>query len=221
MDLITFLSVETVFAEVYGYPLSYIEFVGTVFALLSVWLVARRSIFNWPAGIIGVSLFMVLFYQINLYSDFIEQIYFLITSIYGWYIWSRLGTPALSPVAVVWAQWRERSIYIGAIILGTIALGYFMDNITVIAPTLFPEPASFPYLDAFTTVMSFAATILMIYRRVESWVLWVLVDIVGIWLYFTKGVMFVGILYVCFLVLATWGLIAWVRASRTGTRIEV
>ena len=83
------LSVDTVFFTVLGYPMSYIEFVGTILYLLSVWLISRRNILTWPVGIVSVFLYMVLFYQIRLYSDAMEQVYYLGASVYGWWYWSR------------------------------------------------------------------------------------------------------------------------------------
>ena len=70
------LSVNTVFFTVLGYPMSYIELVGTILYLLSVWLIARRNMLTWPVGIVSVLLYMALFYQIRLYSDALEQVYY-------------------------------------------------------------------------------------------------------------------------------------------------
>ena len=69
------LSVQNIAFSVLGYPMSYIEFVGTVLYLWSVWLIARRRVLTWPVGIVSVLLYMALFYQIRLYSDSLEQIY--------------------------------------------------------------------------------------------------------------------------------------------------
>lgn len=83
------LSVDTIFVTILGYPLSYIEFVGTILYLWSAWLIARRNVLTWPVGIVSVLLYMLLFYQIRLYSDALEQVYYLGASIYGWWFWSR------------------------------------------------------------------------------------------------------------------------------------
>jgi len=101
-----------------------------------------------------------------------------------------------------------------------------MARIHVFFPGVFPEAASFPYLDAFTTVVSFATTILIIYKKIECWHLWILVDVIGVKLYFAKGVVFVSLLYFIFLIIATNGLITWLRIynkektydKRTGDR---
>jgi nicotinamide mononucleotide transporter len=68
-----FFCVETVFVTLFGYPMSYLELTGTVFNLWSVWLVARKNILTWPVGVVGVILFAILFYQIQLYSDLVES----------------------------------------------------------------------------------------------------------------------------------------------------
>ena len=84
------LSIDNVLFTFWGYEMSYIEFFGTIFNLWCVWLVAKSNIMTWPIGIVGIVLFAFLFWQINLYSDFLEQIYFFFMSIYGWWMWSRV-----------------------------------------------------------------------------------------------------------------------------------
>ena len=67
--------------------MSYLEFFGTILNLASVYLVTRNNVLTWPIGNTAVILFAVLFYKVRLYSDFVEQIYFLITGFYGWWAW--------------------------------------------------------------------------------------------------------------------------------------
>jgi nicotinamide riboside transporter PnuC len=44
------------------------------------------------------------------------------------------------------------------------------------------------------------------------------VDVIGIWLYYVKEVRFISLLYVILLVLATRGLISWVKAEAAEQR---
>ena len=81
--LLAFFDVNNIAFTLLGYPISWLEFVGTIFNLVCVLLVARRHILNWPIGLVGVVLFGVLFYQINLYADVAEQIYYFVTGIMG------------------------------------------------------------------------------------------------------------------------------------------
>jgi nicotinamide mononucleotide transporter len=211
-------SIDTVVFTFLGYPMSYIEFFGTIFNLWCVWLAAKNKISNWPIGIVGIVLYLFLFYQIRLYSDLFEQMYFLVMSFYGWWLWAQLDPKQEAgkqkKLQIRYNTGAVNAIYTAIIILGTIAMGYFMKNINLYFPVYFPEPASFPFLDAFTTVMSFAATILMARKKVECWYLWILVDIIGIWLYYVKGVKFIALEYVIFLILATKGMIEWRKEFR-------
>lgn len=220
MNFISFFDIDTVFFTILGYPMSYLEFFGTIFNLWCVWLTAKNKILCWPVGIVGVILYMFLFYQIQLYSDLVEQTYFLITSFYGWILWLNLGAAKKEEdknkrLKIGRNSMRANIIYVVIIILGTLGMGYFMGNIHLYFPNFFPEPASFPYLDAFTTMMSFAATILLAKKKVESWYLWILVDIIGIGLYFAKDVKFISLEYAIFLGLATKGLIDWKKEYKS------
>lgn len=212
-----FFDINNIIFTVIGYPISYVEFIGTLLNIATVWLVARKKILNWPIGIIATLFFGILFYQINLYADLIEQFYFLITGFIGWYIWAKAKKPANEDTdIVVLRNSKNQNIAWGVGIVATsIIAGWALSHVHVWLPAVFPEPAALPYLDAGTTVASFAATILMIRRKLENWVLWIIVDIIGIGLYWYKAVPFVALLYVIFLILATGGFISWRTTYRS------
>lgn len=217
-------SVNNIFFTVLGYPMSYLEFFGTVLNILCVWLVARKNIWNWPVGIVAVILFAVLFYQIRLYSDMMEQAYYFITGFYGWWMWLRFKKGNDSTVLQIkYNTSKANIIWLTVIGLGTLVLGNFVSKIHIYFPNAFTEPASFPYLDALTTVMSLVAQILLVHKRVESWVLWVAVDVIGVWLYYVKDVKLVSLLYLIFLFIAIKGLVDWHKdyKSRISERSEV
>ena len=209
-------SINTIFFTVMEYPMSYIEFFGTVLNIACVWLVAKNRIISWPVGIAATVLFGILFFQINLYADFLEQIYFLITGFWGWWAWTRTrGMNSSEPKAIRHVVKKSRAWWIAAILIGTIILGYVTAHLHLYLPEVFIEPASFPYLDAFTTILSFTATILLIRKEIEAWYLWILVDIIGIGLYWEKDVRLVAGLYVIFLVIAIHGLVTWRKLKGT------
>jgi nicotinamide mononucleotide transporter len=213
--LTTFFDVNTTLFTLFNYPISYLEFTGTLFNLASVWLIAKRNIWTWPVATIGVILFGVLFYQIQLYADFFEQIYYFITGLVGWYLWQTHKNTSADKKVDVTTNTRTANLYwISGIILVSIITTWLLVNLNIWMPKLFPEPASLPALDATTTVISFAATILMIRRRVESWVLWILVDVVAVWLYYYKEVPFIALLYLIFLGIAINGYITWRKAAQ-------
>ena len=202
-------SVDTVFFTVLGYPMSYIELVGTLLYLWSVWLIARRNMLTWPVGIVSVLLYAALFWQIRLYSDALEQVYYLGASAYGWWYWARSRRADGDAIRVAFSPPRAIAVWIALTLVLSAGLGLAMTRVHEWAPRLFLEPASYPFLDALTTVMSFVAMWLLARKRVESWVYWIVVDVIGIWLYFVKDVKFISLLYVMLLVLAVRGFVGW------------
>jgi nicotinamide mononucleotide transporter len=209
-----FLSVETIAFTIIGYPMSYVELIGTVLYLWSVWLIARRRVLTWPVGIVSVLLYMVLFYQIRLYSDAIEQVYYLGASVYGWWVWNKAPKDDGQVIDIHYSNSKALLFWIVLTTVISGVVGFLMSRIHILLPVIFPEAASFPYLDALTTIMSFSAMWLMLQKKTESWVYWIIVDVIGIWLYFVKDVKFISLLYVILLILAVNGLRMWHSAAK-------
>jgi nicotinamide mononucleotide transporter len=205
-------SVHRIAFTVLGYPLSYIELVGTSCYLWSVWLIARKRSLTWPVGLVSSVLYLALFYQIRLYADAFEQIYYLGAGVYGWWRWTAI--PAGKDThAIRFSPARQVAAWGAVTAAAAVGTGAFLSRVHIIWPLLFPEPAAFPYLDALTTVMSFTAMWLMAQKRTESWVYWIIVDVIGVGLYFVKEVRFVALLYVVLLLMAVYGAAMWMRPA--------
>lgn len=208
------LDVNNIMVTIGDYPLSYIEFVGTVFYFTSVYLISRKHIATWPTGIVSVILYGVLFYQIQLYSDMMEQLYYLIISIIGWVSWKKQADKNPS-IPTTWSRTPFILACIAITTILTMVLTYCTSNFHVWMPTLFTAPASFPLLDSLTTIMSFVAMYLTTVRRNEGWIYWIIVDVIGIWLYWVKDVRFIAIQYVFLLAMAIYGAVHWARTRQT------
>ena len=142
------------------------------------------------------------------------------TGFYGWYVWSITKRQHNTVTEILRNSHCDNLITTVSIVIVSLGLGYFISHIHEYLPKYFPEPAAFPYLDAITTVMSFAAQALMIMRRLESWYLWMTVDVVGIGPYYARGVKLISLLYGIFLVLAIQGYLIWRRqlVKKTGQK---
>jgi nicotinamide mononucleotide transporter len=211
--MLNFLSVDKIAFTVLGYPMSYVELIGTFLYLWSVWLISKRQVLTWPVGIVSVLLYMVLFYQIRLYSDTLEQVYYLGASIYGWILWNKSSKDDGKIKDVTYGDGKSVLIWVVVTGILSIFVGVLMGKIHIFLPAIFPEAASYPFMDALTTIMSFTAMWLMARKRVESWVYWIIVDVIGIWLYFVKDVKFISLLYVILLIMAVNGLRSWHKAK--------
>ena len=150
-----------------------------------------------------------MFYQIQLYSDTFEQAYYLGASAYGWWMWRSVQPADLAPHALHYSSQRSIALTLVITLVLGLLLGYITSHLHLWLPQWFAVAASYAYIDALTTLMSFTATILMARKRIECWIYWILVDVVGIWLYYVKDVKFLALLYCLFLLMATSGLLAW------------
>lgn len=181
--------------------MSWLELVATVSGALCVFLLIRRSIWAWPVGLVQVVLFVWIFWQAKLYSDMGLHVIYIALQLYGWWNWLHGGSGS-QPLEVRKAS-SGMMVAIGLLcIAGTVSLGYVMDTRT---------DAALPYPDAFTTIVSLAAQWMLTQKYIQNWALWIAVDVVAIWVYFSKALYLTTGLYALFLVMATAGLITWIR----------
>nr|HPI80861.1 nicotinamide riboside transporter PnuC [Cyclobacteriaceae bacterium] len=211
---------ESVFFEIWGYPMSYLEFFGTVAGGVAVWLAARANIWSWPIGLINVTLFFFLFFQVQLYPDMFLQAFFFVTNLMGWWRWAHPNPEEedrKKELRISFMPLRQLLVFSSIGAVGTVLMGAFASNLHEWFPIVFGRASAFPYLDSFVTVMSIVATYLMIQKKVECWVVWIVVDIVATGLYFAKGIKFVGIEYLAFCFLAAFGLWKWMKEYKSYT----
>ena len=183
--------------------MNWLELVAVAFGLANIVLLVRRSIWNFPFGIAMVSLYAMIFFEKRLYGEAGLQVFFAVVQAYGWALWARAGG-AEEPVAVTWLGWRARALWLAAIVALALVLGTFMRRLT---------DAAMPYPDAFVTSASIAAQFLLSYRRVENWILWIVIDAGAIALYILRDLHLTAGLYGAFLVLSVLGLREWIRVA--------
>jgi nicotinamide mononucleotide transporter len=198
-----------------GYPVSAVELIGTISGLLCVVYCAKGAVAGWPLGIVNAVFFFILFYQVRLYPDMFLQVYFLLTSLYGWWRWKNpktvSETDSRSELKISAMSSRAFLLLGTAALTATAAAGYFISGIHNLLPSIFPEPSSFPYADSFVAVMSVTAQILLSLKKRETWILWIITDAAAASIYFMKGIYLVGIEYVIFGLIASAGLWNWTR----------
>ena len=189
--------------------MSWIEIIAVVFGVACVVLTVRQNIWCWPTGLVQVLLFIVIFYQVKLYSDLILHVVYVWLQVYGWYHWTHGGVRK-QQLAVTTLESHNRLLWIAVTIVVTAIWGLLMAVLT---------DASLPRLDAFTTVASLVAQWLMARKKLESWLFWVTVDIFAIGIYWYKELYYTSGLYAVFLVLATIGWFAWLKSWRESSQM--
>jgi nicotinamide mononucleotide transporter len=181
-----------------------IETIAVALGLINITLIIRRSIWNYPFGIAMVLLYAHIFWTAKLYSDAGLQLFFFVVQFYGWWSWAqRQQDDGLIAVDQMTAAARIACVSGSAVAI--VLWGGLMSRLT---------DAAYSYWDGAIATLSVAAQIMMVRRLVENWWWWIIVDVLAIGLFAVKGLWLTAGLYVVFLAVAVFGLIAWQRRIR-------
>ena len=174
------------------------EIAANSFNALSILLAARNSIQTWWTGIIGCCFFVLVFFSAKLYADVTLQIFFIVTSVLGWWSWLRgnhghvLPVRHVRPLHFIWM--------LVAGVLVTVIYGWMLHRFT---------DAYAPFLDSVILAFSVLGQLLLLWRRYESWWCWLLVNTIAVPLYAHRGLNITAILYAAFWINAIVALVRW------------
>ncbi len=181
-----------------------IEIIAVFFGLGNVYFLTQQKMIAWPLGIATVSLYTFIFFQNYLFSDFLLNFIYIILNIYGWWNWS-YGKKGQVDLEVTTMTASQRWTWATVIGLGFLGWGAAMQTYT---------PADYPFPDAFTTVASLVAQFLLAKKKIENWIIWIVVDVVAIQIYFLKGLYPTAFLYAVYLILCMIGYRQWKRSLK-------
>jgi nicotinamide mononucleotide transporter len=200
-----FFAIDNTAFQIWAYPISFIELIGTLFGLASVYLATRANILTWGTGIVNEFFLFILFFQVQLYADMFLQIYFFVVTLYGWYSWkAKARENKISETSL-----QNKLLLATIILIGSLTSGFLLSNIHLYFSAYFKKEAAYPYVDSFVMVSSITASILLAKKKIENWYLWIIIDLVCIVLYFKKVIYFLSLEYLIFLGLASYGLYHW------------
>ena len=191
------------FSQYYSYSSSfiYLESFAVIMNIISVFYAKQNNILVYPTGIIGTGIFVYILLNFSLLGDTIINVYFFSMSIYGWYFCSRKKEEVFINQVSNINQNEIKYLFILAI--SSLIFIYFVYD-------YFDKWNNWTaYVDNITTAIFFVAMWLMARRKVESWIFWIIGDLITVPLYFYKGLTISSIQYIIFLILAVLGYISW------------
>jgi nicotinamide mononucleotide transporter len=208
-----------------GHPITWREIIGNAFGFASAIGGLRRRVWAWPVGIVGNVLLFSVFIaatfeadaQQPLFGQAGRQVFFVITSIYGWWRWHELkqartahGERDATAITPRWATGRERLGYLLVAAAGVLVAQWAFSVIGA----GWPAPRWYYWCDAWIFVGSMIATFAMARGWNDFWLAWIAVDLVGVPLLWHSGYYPTAILFVFYGALVVWGFVVWLRASR-------
>jgi nicotinamide mononucleotide transporter len=167
------------------------------------WLTVIRKVMNFPFSILACAITAVYLDRIKLFGDMYLQFFFIALAIHGWYWWLK-GGENRSELPVTRARLFDWSVVALGIVGGTPLLIWLLTS-----------KSSAPFWDAFTTAGSIVAQILLNRKKLENWFIWILMDIIYVPLYWSKGAKLMSVLYAVFLIMCVAGLRDWSKELRS------
>ena len=183
-------------------------FTASVTGMLSVILVAKGKISNYYFGIINVVIYGFISYNSKYYGEaMLNILYFLPMQIIGFMMWRRNNVNIDESKEVKAERMTAKEIILWSVLSGiaVIVYGIILKKLN----------NTLPMADSFTTVLSVTAMILMVKRYIEQWIVWIMIDIVAIYMWlFIKSDYNITIMWTAYLVNAVYGLYNWAKLYR-------
>lgn len=169
------------------------------------WLLMKESAWCWVLGGLASLLSILLFVDGKLYAEALLYTFYVIMAVYGFITWNRPKDKGF-----VIHYWRL-NYHIITLIVGTVfafVLGCLLKEFT---------DADYPYFDALTTSFSFIATFMEARKVMESWVYWIIINLLSIILYHLKGFDILALQMLLFVTMCIWGYFSWHKIYKSKT----
>ena len=177
----------------------WIEVVGFATGFIFIFLEIKENKWMWPVGFLSALFYVFVFFQAKFYADMSLQFYYLIISVYGWYVWTRGKN---DEDVIVISSGKNRQFIVLAIVSFILFLlvAYILQRFT---------DSPLPYWDSLTTSLSVVAVWMLAKKIIEQWFVWIFVDLLSAVLYIYKDLYLTSLLYLIFAVLAFVGYLQW------------
>ena len=180
---------------------SLLEWVAVSLAIAYLLLAIKESLWCWPAAFVSTAIYIILFFDVNLYMESLLNLYYLIMAMYGWSQWNKKINDEPQKNILIWPV-KIHIMLIGLTTLLVLASAYLLNIFT---------NQDFALIDSFTTWFAVLATYMVTQKILENWLYWIIIDSVSIYLYLSKGFALTAVLFLSYIILAYIGWITWKR----------
>lgn len=179
---------------------------ATVLGIIGVWLMMKRNLWAFPAGLVQVAVFGWVCFHAGLYSETALQLMFFCALVYGWWHWTHSARAGAAEGALLITQLsaRQRLGWVAAALVLWVGWGALMMR----------AGAALAWADAFVFAVSVVSQILQARKVLDNWAGWMLANVVAVGVFWTKEFYWFAVLYGIFAVMAGGGWREWRRGFR-------
>ncbi len=179
---------------------SWMEWLGMTTGIVGVWLSIKEKVAAWLFFIACYVCYVYISHQFGLHAFMVMNVAFIGISIYGFWKWSRNRHGSIAQLPITRTKPRHWPLVGLFLLLGTLGVGAWLSSW---------EEASLPYLDAFAACCGFAAQWMLSRKHIETWIFWIISDLVYIAIFIISPSWPSVILFSVFIVLAIKGWLEW------------
>lgn len=182
--------------------MSGLELFGFITGVICVFLIVKENDWNWSIGIVNSAILLVVFWKIGLFAQVALQVIYIIEGFFGWKKWLQKDSVTKErKIKINFSTNQQRIIFLIIGVVGTLVCWKVF--------VLTADPA--PFVDSLITVASIIAELMLCWKLTESWVIYLLSDIVAIALYISLGLTITAGTYFVFLILCIMGGVRWTK----------
>lgn len=188
-------------------PDSPLNIIAGISGVISVVLCAKGKVSFYFIGFIQTITYLVLAWQNRFYGEVLENIFYLVTMIWGIYVWKNNMTKNDDGSSDVTAKKFSGTQWIISIIgtvVATVAMGFMLSRVG----------SAQAYTDAATNVMAIFAQLLMVRRYREQWIWWIAIDILCIKMWFVAGNWSMVAMYIAWTANCIYGWYNWSKLNK-------
>ncbi|BBA17199.1 nicotinamide riboside transporter PnuC [Blattabacterium cuenoti] len=182
-----------------------LELTAISFTIFSVFHAQKNNIWVYPIGIVSTIIYSYLTFNTSLYGDFIINLYYTFMSFYGWYTWM-YKKDKNKKIPITFCNKKDyfyTLILFSSTCIFSMMVYFFYGKLKTL----------FDWMDILTTGIYFSGMYQMSMKKVENWIFWMLGNGISVPLYFWKGLILTGILFIILVLLAVKGFFIWKKKA--------
>ena len=165
--------------------------------VISVVLCSQKKLSFYFWGILQLVTILIISYQTGLYGKVLENGFYLITMLLGFWLWDKNKTDnEVKTETMGFSDYAILAIFVPLLIFG-------------VSLFIVDSNSEQPILDTLTTVIGIIAQIMLIFRFREQWVLWFILDVLCIALWAKDGNWCLMVQYIFWTINCVYGYFCW------------
>lgn len=180
--------------------ITWVDWLGMATGVLGVWLSIKERIAAWPFFMVCYACYVAISYRSGLFAFMGMNIVFIGISLYGLWKWARTRVLEGGELPISATRKKLWPPLLGVLVLATLSTGWLLD---------FKDNSNLPYVDALAACSAFIAQWMLSRKQIETWVFWILSDLIYIGIFIRGGYWPGVLLFTAFIFLALKGWREW------------